>query len=90
MWRHGRKLATPPKLLILKCRRGDLNPHGSYPPPDFESGASANSATPARLKTNYLRNPNTFFFSVDGGICGDFASKTPESNEGNLPTACRL
>ena len=26
------------------CERGDLNPHGDYPP-DPKSGASANSAT---------------------------------------------
>ncbi len=29
------------------CRRGESNPHESHPSPDFESGASANSATPA-------------------------------------------
>ncbi len=53
------------QVLLSQCRRGDLNPHESCPSPDFESGASANSATPARLKTNYLRNPNTLFFSVE-------------------------
>ena len=30
-----------------KCRRWESNPHGVSPPPDFESGASANFATPA-------------------------------------------
>lgn len=29
------------------CRRGESNPHGCCHPPDFESGASASSATPA-------------------------------------------
>ena len=36
-----------PKPLKQWCRRGESNPHESHPSPDFESGASANSATPA-------------------------------------------
>ena len=36
-----------PKPLKTWCRRGESNPHESHPSPDFESGASANSATPA-------------------------------------------
>src|SRR5262249_51279710 len=31
------------------CRRRDLNPHGPLSPPDFESGASASSTTPAQI-----------------------------------------
>ena len=36
-----------PNPLKTWCRRGESNPHESHPSPDFESGASANSATPA-------------------------------------------
>ena len=35
------------------CRRGELNPHGCCHPPDFESGASANSATPANSLSSF-------------------------------------
>lgn len=34
----------------LWCRGRDSNPHGGKPPPDFESGASTNSTTPAPLE----------------------------------------
>ena len=37
------------------CRRRDSNPHSACTPPDFESGASASSATPARTKAVYHR-----------------------------------
>ena len=32
------------------CEGGDLNPHGRYHPPDFKSGASADSATLAYME----------------------------------------
>ena len=35
------------RILLVWCRRGDLNPHRDYSPLDPESSASANSATSA-------------------------------------------
>ncbi len=32
------------------CRRWESNPYESHPPLDFESSASASSATPARMR----------------------------------------
>src|SRR5215213_11544177 len=38
----------------FEYRRSDSNRHGAFAPPDFESGASTNSATPAwRTATLY-------------------------------------
>jgi hypothetical protein len=36
------------------CWRGELNPHAVFTAPDFESGASASSATPARSKAGII------------------------------------
>ena len=36
------------------CWRGELNPHAAFAAPDFESGASASSATPARSKAGTI------------------------------------
>src|SRR6202021_2339346 len=42
------------------CGRRDLNPHGPLSPPDFESGASASSTTPARVaETRRLLAPHS-------------------------------
>ena len=46
---HGRILRRS------QCRRWESNPHGAFTPPDFESGASASSATSARAKSNGLQ-----------------------------------
>ena len=35
------------RLVLMWCRRGDLNPHRDYSPLDPESSASTNSATSA-------------------------------------------
>ena len=35
------------RILLVWCRRGDLNPHREYSPLDPESSASTNSATSA-------------------------------------------
>jgi hypothetical protein len=37
------------KLLILNGAGGGSRTHTELPPPDFESGASANSTTPATI-----------------------------------------
>ena len=39
-----------------QCLEGELNPHEPCGPTDFKSGASADSATQAELKTNYLES----------------------------------
>ena len=39
-----------------ECRRWESNPHGAFTPLDFESGASASSATSALAKSNFARS----------------------------------
>ena len=44
------------RILLVWCRRGDLNPHRDYSPLDPESSASANSATSAfSISANSLK-----------------------------------
>ena len=64
-----------------------MNPHEPCGPTDFKSGASADSATQAKLKTNYLPETATFFNSTNGDTCGDFISAL---NDGSSAIACNL
>src|ERR687897_818571 len=52
------------KMAYLKgfseYRRSGSNRHGAFAPPDFESGASTNSATPAREPHHYTNVQRSF------------------------------
>jgi hypothetical protein len=45
---------------LLEYRRSGSNRHGAFAPPDFESGASTNSATPAREPHHYTNAQRSF------------------------------
>ena len=51
------------QLVAKWCRRGESNPYAPFETPDFESGASASSATPA-LKEEGGRYQTAGFASI--------------------------
>ena len=46
--------------LSVQYRRSGSNRHDAFAPPDFESGASTNSATPAREPHHYTNVQRSF------------------------------
>ena len=71
-----RLLRTCRKSLSCKCGREDSNLHGVLTPPGPKPGASANSATPARLGRHGGTKESSRYWLVRGrGGCGTIALK---------------
>ena len=49
------------------CRRGDLNPHGGYPPPP-QDGVSTNSTTSASLSVKFISSARVQAPGAEPGV----------------------